>query len=51
MVSALEKITGGEVYSCHRLDMDTSGLMVFARSAEIQALMHRQFAAGEVSKR
>ena len=51
MVSALEKITGGEVYSCHRLDMDTSGLMVFARSAKIQALMHRQFAAGEVSKR
>ena len=51
MVSALEKMTGGEVYSCHRLDMDTSGLMVFARRAEVQALMHRQFAAGEVSKR
>ena len=51
MVSALEKMTGGEVFSCHRLDMDTSGLMVFARSAEAQALMHRQFAAGEVSKR
>ena len=51
MVSALERMTGAEVYSCHRLDMDTSGLMVFARSAEAQAEMHRQFAAGEVSKR
>ena len=51
MVSALEKQTGAEVFSCHRLDMDTSGLMVFARSAAVQAEMHRQFAAGEVSKR
>ena len=51
MVSALEKMTGAEVFSCHRLDMDTSGLMVFARSATIQAEMHRQFAAGEVRKR
>ncbi len=51
MVSALEKQTGSEVFSCHRLDMDTSGLMVFARSAAVQAEMHRQFAAGEVSKR
>ena len=51
MVSALEKMTGTEVFSCHRLDMDTSGLMVFARSASVQAEMHRQFAAGEVRKR
>ena len=51
MVSALEKMTGTEVFSCHRLDMDTSGLMVFARSASVQAEMHRQFADGEVRKR
>ena len=51
MLSALEKASGAEVFSCHRLDMDTSGLMVFARSAAVQAEMHRQFAAGEVSKR
>lgn len=51
MVSALEKMTGAEVFSCHRLDMDTSGLMVFARSADAQAALHRQFAAGEVRKR
>ena len=51
MVSALEKMTGGEVFSCHRLDMDTSGLMVFARSAGAQVQMHRQFADGQVRKR
>jgi tRNA pseudouridine32 synthase/23S rRNA pseudouridine746 synthase len=51
MVSALENMTGAEVFSCHRLDMDTSGLMVFACSAAMQAQMHGQFAAGEVSKR
>ena len=26
-----------EIYSCHRLDMDTSGLMVYAKSAPVQA--------------
>ena len=51
MVSALEKLTGAEVFSCHRLDMDTSGLMVFAKTAAVQAALHRQFAAGEVRKR
>ena len=51
MVSALEKLTGTEVFSCHRLDMDTSGLMVFAKTAAVQAALHRQFAAREVRKR
>lgn len=51
MVSALEKLTGAEVFSCHRLDMDTSGLMVFAKTAAVQAALHRQFAAGDVHKR
>ncbi len=51
MVSALEKLTGAEVFSCHRLDMDTSGLMVFAKTTAVQAALHRQFAAGEVHKR
>ena len=50
MVSALEKLTGAEVFSCHRLDMDTSGLMVFAKTAAVQAALHRQFAAGQVHK-
>ena len=41
----------GEVYSCHRLDMDTSGVMVFARSLPAQAELERQFAEREVEKR
>lgn len=40
----------GEVYSCHRLDMDTSGLMIFARKPEVKAAMEKQFADREVHK-
>ena len=40
----------GEVHSCHRLDMDTSGVMVFARTAACKSELERQFAAREVSK-
>lgn len=41
---------GGAVESCHRLDMDTSGVMVFARSVEIKAAMEAQFASRETAK-
>ena len=34
----------------HRLDRDTSGLLVFARSAEVQRKLNKQFAHREVSK-
>ena len=40
----------GEVYSCHRLDMDTSGVMVFARTPAARSELERQFAEREVSK-
>ena len=40
----------GEVYSCHRLDMDTSGVMVFARTMEAKVNIEAQFAAREVQK-
>ena len=39
-----------EIYSCHRLDMDTAGLIVFARSVGIKADMERQFQKREVHK-
>ena len=39
-----------EVHSCHRLDMDTSGVMVFARNLPAQVELERQFAEREVSK-
>ena len=40
----------GEVHSCHRLDMDTSGVMVFARNLPAKVELERQFAAREVAK-
>ena len=40
----------GEVHSCHRLDMDTSGLMVFARSVAYKSKLEFQFAGHEVTK-
>lgn len=39
-----------DVYSCHRLDMDTSGIMVFARSLSAQASVSSQFERRETSK-
>ncbi len=41
---------GPGICSCHRLDMDTSGLMVFARGVENQAAIQQQFERHEVSK-
>ena len=41
---------GESVESCHRLDMDTSGLMVFARSLPDKVELERQFASREVEK-
>ena len=40
----------GEVHSCHRLDMDTSGVMVFARTLSSKVELERQFAEREVEK-
>lgn len=40
----------GEVHSCHRLDMDTSGVMVFARNIEAKVELERQFAERETEK-
>ena len=40
----------GRVYSCHRLDMDTSGLMVYARNMDARADIEEQFARRIVKK-
>lgn len=40
----------GEVHSCHRLDMDTSGIMVYARNIPCKAALEAQFAGRAVSK-
>lgn len=38
------------VLACHRLDMDTSGLMVFAKKPETQSALQQQFEHREVTK-
>ena len=40
----------GKLYSCHRLDMDTSGVILYARTPQAQALIQRQFSQREVKK-
>lgn len=46
----LSSYCGTPVLSCHRLDMDTSGLMVFAKSADSHSILQQQFEKREVSK-
>lgn len=41
---------GHSIESCHRLDMDTSGLIVFAKNIDVKSRMEAKFAAGEVTK-
>ena len=41
---------GADVRACHRLDMDTSGLIVFAKDTESLALLQQQFERHEVEK-
>jgi len=40
----------GEVLTVHRLDMDTSGLIIFARSKDSQRAMSQQFERREIRK-
>ena len=40
----------GPVFTVHRLDMDTSGLMVFARTKDAQRALSRQFERRTVTK-
>ena len=49
-VPALLEKEHGVLYPCHRLDMDTSGLMVYAKTLQDQAELQRQFAGREVRK-
>ena len=40
----------GEIYAVHRLDMDTSGILVFAKNSEAAINLRRQFEEHTVSK-
>lgn len=41
----------GKIYAAHRLDMDTSGLLIFARRRSAERELHRQFRERLVEKR
>ena len=40
----------GELFPCHRLDMDTSGVIVYAKTVEFQADIQQQFERRKVVK-
>jgi tRNA pseudouridine32 synthase/23S rRNA pseudouridine746 synthase len=41
---------GADIRACHRLDMDTSGLIVFAKGTDNLAVLQQQFERHEVEK-
>ncbi|MDP3142977.1 MAG: RluA family pseudouridine synthase [Candidatus Omnitrophota bacterium] len=46
-----ETQSANELFPCHRLDRDTSGLIVYARGRKIQELVMRQFRQHQVKKK
>lgn len=46
----LEEELGGPVFTTHRLDVPTQGLLILAKTASAQSLMNKLFARGEVTK-
>ncbi len=46
----LRKKLGGEIYPVHRLDRDTTGLMVFARTSRAAAKLSAQITASTLKK-
>lgn len=49
-MSALSSAVGGELYPVHRLDRETSGVMVYARTQAAAASLSASFSQGEVKK-
>jgi len=47
---AFLEIEFGELFVVHRIDKDTSGVLVYARNAEAHRVLNRQFATREVEK-
>jgi 23S rRNA pseudouridine1911/1915/1917 synthase len=51
LTSLLEKEFKQPVYPCHRLDRETSGLIIYAKSRQIQEKLMNEFRQGLVRKR
>lgn len=50
LLAALETQLGHRFFITHRLDVETSGLLVFALSPDAQARLNRGFANGEIKR-
>jgi 23S rRNA pseudouridine1911/1915/1917 synthase len=50
-LSILEKDLKMKVFPCHRLDRETTGLLIFAKDALSQSKLMRQFQEGRVKKK
>ncbi|MCK4912156.1 MAG: RluA family pseudouridine synthase [Candidatus Omnitrophica bacterium] len=51
LTSLLQQRVGSKVFPCHRLDRETTGLVVYARSPEIQRKITDQFRSREIKKK
>lgn len=46
----MQQLSNCQLFCVHRLDMQTSGILLFAKSIEIQRTLHKAFALREVKK-
>ncbi|MBU1112454.1 MAG: RNA pseudouridine synthase [Candidatus Omnitrophica bacterium] len=51
LTTLIEKELGAKVFPCHRLDRETSGLIIYAKTSQIQNQIMDQFRAGQVKKK
>ncbi|MDP8289447.1 MAG: RluA family pseudouridine synthase [Candidatus Susulua stagnicola] len=51
LTSLLENQIGSKAFPCHRLDRETTGLVIYAKSSEIQKKMFDQFRNREIKKK
>ena len=51
LTSLLREDIGIKVFPCHRLDRETTGLIIYAKANSIQKIIMEQFLQGEIRKR
>jgi len=51
LTTLIEKELGAKVFPCHRLDRETSGLIIYAKTSRIQNEIMNQFRVGQVKKK
>lgn len=51
LTSLLQKESGEKIFPCHRLDRETTGLIIYAKSNEIQREITEEFERKEIKKK